>query len=275
MLREAGEFPHAEACAVFAGRGTANVGAASVVLPNGAASVVVESTLESHLLMDVKFDVDLFTNDAKFYRVSTSPPLSHARDVSSLAAVYDSRATLTSGYSGNAALFDGESALVSLTPNRLLPDGVDITGATICFWMRRLSSLDTLYPTLFAIGDAFALRFYAFYQDVSMVANGDTVRASGWLSQSAQPGLAWAHVCASTASGGRSVLYFNGTRVGESAVTQSWTGLTSSAVASVGGTGDPGVTSGGHDRGFGGMVDELRYWGRQLSDSEVRAVYGV
>jgi len=275
MLQEVGDFPHSEACLVYGGKGTARTPASSVILPNGDASVVVENTLHSHLLMDVKFDVDLFTNDAKFYRVSTSPPLSHARDVSSLAAVYESRATLTSGYSGNAALFDGESALVSLTPNSLLPDGVDITGSTLCLWLQRIGAYDTLFPTAAGIGDALALRRYAFYSDVAGAVNGVNVRGDAFLSTNAHPGLSWCHFCISAAPGGFAMLFMNGSLVGRSSATQTWTSLQSSASFAIGGSGDLAVVATGHDRGFKGAVDSVLVWGRQLSSAEIAVVAGV
>jgi hypothetical protein len=275
MLQEVGDFPHSEACLVYGGKGTARTPASSVILPNGDASVVVENTLHSHLLMDVKFDVDLFTNDAKLYRVSTSPPLSHARDVSSLAAVYDSRATLTSGYSGNAALFDGESALVSLTPNSLLPDGADVPASTLCLWLKRTGAVDTLFPTAAGIGDALALRRYAFYSDVTGAVNGVNVRGSAFMSTNAQPDDAWNHFCVSAAPGGFAYLYLNGTRVGASSSTQTWTSMQSAASFAIGGSGDLAVVATGHDRGFKGAVDSVLVWGRQLSSAEIAVVAGV
>jgi len=275
MLQEAGDFPHSEACMVYGGKGTARTPASSVLLPNGDASVVVENTFESHMLVDVDFDTDLLTNAAKFYKTSTEPPLSHAKDVSTLAAVYDSRATLTPGYAGQAAHFDGESALVLQTPNALLPDGADVTGATLCLWLKRDAPLHTLYPTAAGIGDALALRRYAFYQDESAVVNGFNVRGSAFMSTNAQPGLSWCHFCVSAAQASFAMLYMNGSLVGKSASTQTWTSLQSSALFAIGGTAELAVVAGGHARSFKGVIDEVKLFGRQLSSAEIAAVAGV
>jgi hypothetical protein len=182
---------------------------------------------------------------------------------------------MRAGYAGTAALFDGESALVSLTSNALLPDGVDVTASTLCLWLKRTKSIDTLYPTAAGIGDALALRRYAFYLDESGAVDGVNVRGDAFLSTNAQPGDAWTHFCVSAAPGGFAYLFLNGTRVGRSTAVQTWTSLQSAASFAIGGTADLNVVASGHDRGFKGAVDSVRLWGRQLSADEVAAVAGA
>jgi len=265
-----GEFPKHESVVVYAGSDNAAHGGSTADAMVDADSLAITETLGSHRSFAFSFDSDLSRNDERFHVGLTAPALSHAADVAAYAATSPSRARLVaSGYRGQAARFDRHSVLVMQTsPQQFLVDGADRTGSTLCLWAFEELPIDTLFTTLGGFGDAFALRFYAFYSDVSATILGANVRAT-------TPSLAhpsgWTHYCTSTAIGGQSVLYVNGTRV----VSAPFDGaaLTPTVPFAVGGSVQPEVIALGTDRGFGGLIDSVVGWARQLSDVEVLQVF--
>jgi hypothetical protein len=270
MLNVAGSFPRAERCVVYLGKSTNTRGVADVRV--NVDTMAVDGTWRSTTTLATSFENGLLQTDEKFFPSFSAPSLQHARDFTGFASKFATRAFLGPGHEGDAAWFSRDAALLLPTDaNAFLPDGIDVTGLTACFWMQRQQPLDTLHPTLLSIGDAFAIRYFSFYHDIVVVVDGVTTRGRTTADQqSAQPGTAWTHVCGSTAPGGLTALYINGAKVTTSTAPTLWTTLTTTTRFSVGGDGDAALT---YDRGFGGRVDDVMVFGRQLSDAEVGSVF--
>ena len=266
-LSLAGEFPKPELCTVYAAK-DAN-GQISNVLVN-TDSLVVSDTLGSHQTMGFDFETTLFKNDVRFHVGFEAPGLTRANEIVAYSAASPSAAVLSAnGYHGSAASFDRHSALVLQSSESFLLDGQSLTGQTQCLWMKRTLALDTLYTTVGGFSNAASLTYYAYFAELSF-----TTAATGALraTPAADPGTNWAHVCVSIGIGGLEKLYVNGTLLASRAT--SYTTVATSLPFAVGASIDPAVfTATANDRGFGGLVDEVKVWGRQLSDSEVAHVY--
>ena len=265
-LSIAGDFPHVERCVVYAGRDD-DGDVAGVFIDSG--SIRISETVFSHRTFSFDFDDGLFTNSVRFHVGFEAPPLVHASELALYATASPSKATLVSGKVGHAAYFDRHAALILKTSQAFLTDDSSITGFSLCLWAKRTLAIDTLYTTIFGIGNDIALAYSAYFSDVSFTTNGAELRATN--TSTAEPGLDWTHFCVSAARGGHKILYVNGRRVGSERLHSN---LTSLHPIGFGANIDPAlflVT--GNDRGFGGIIDEINGWGRQLDDNEVFTVY--
>ena len=270
MLNVAGQFPRAERSVVYLGKAANTDTPLSNVLVD-MNSVRVEETAMSHLTIQATFDNGLLTTDERFFQGFDAPSLQHGRDVIGESTKFASRAALASD--GRARFNRDAALLLTSSTSKFLPDGLDVTGLTACLWARRELSLDTLNPTLVSFGDAFAIHYFLFYDHLAVTVDGVATRGQTLAEQQrANPGTDWAHVCASTAPGAYTILYINGSRSASSPSTATWTTLTTSAKFAIGGNGDPAEA---RDRGFGGLIDDVMVFGRQLSDVEIKNLAGL
>ena len=267
-LSLAGEFPHAEPCIVYAGKGS-NGNVAGVFID--ADSIRIQNTVFSHRLLSFDFDAGLLTNSIRFHVGFEAPSLTHASEIAAYAQSSPSKAVLTSdGYAGRAARFDRRAALVLQSSESFFVDS-DFSGWTLCLWAKRELELNTLHTTLAGFGSEAAINFAAYFNDLAFSTPDHQLRAAP--PSAGEPGSHWAHVCASLAVGGRKILYLNGTRVASAPA-----GAIAPAThpLGLGASLDPQIyESSGSNRGFGGVLDEVHAWGRQLSDYEVRLVFGA
>ena len=266
-LALAGEFPKPELCTVYAAK-DANGEISNVLVDTD--SLMISDTLSSHQTMGFDFDTTLLKNEERFHVGFEAPGLTRANEVGIYATASPSAAVLsTDGYHGSAASFDRHAALILQSSESFLLDGQSLTGHTVSLWMKRTLALDTLYTTIAGFANAATLSYYAYFAELSFA-----TAATGALraTPAADPGASWAHVCVSIGIGGLEKFYFNGTLLASRAT--AYTALTASLPFAIGASIDPAVyTATGNDRGFGGLIDEVAVWGRQLSDAEVAHVY--
>jgi hypothetical protein len=263
-LALAGEFPHNEKTVLFAGKGS-NGGIADVFMDMD--SLSFSNTADSQQTMDFKFDPGaMMTNSIRFHVGFEAPSLVHASQLAAYAASSPSTAVaVATGYDGGGVEFDRHAALVLQSSEEFL--GKEFT---LCVWMKRTLPLDTLFTTIGGFGEAFVVHYAAYFLDVSLGVGNEQLRASP--TTLAEPGTSWTHVCASYAVGGLRVMYINGTRVGSSP--HAAPPVSSQLPFAIGGSLVPTVfQQTGNDRGFGGIVDEVEAWDRQLSDTEVSRVF--
>jgi hypothetical protein len=266
-LSLAGEFPKPELCTVYAAK-DAN-GQISNVLVN-TDSLVVSDTLGSHQTMSFDFETTLFKNDFRFHVGFEAPGLTRANEIGIYSTASPSATVLSAdGYRGSSASFDRHAALVLQSSESFLLDGQSLTGHTQCLWMKRTLPLDTLYTTVGGFANAASLTYYAYFAELSFVtAATSALRAT----PAADPGTDWTHVCVSIGIGGLEKFYLNGTLLASRAT--SYTTVATSLPFAIGASIDPAVFAAtGNDRGFGGLIDEVAVWGRQLSDSEVAQIH--
>jgi hypothetical protein len=278
-MNMAGRFPRFERLAVYAGSsGSGNMPIATgmQVKPS---SVVVEDTLGSHKHFAFSFDdaSDLLANSVKFAMGFEGPALAQGNSLPVYAPGSPNAVTSTAnGYSGRAAVFDKFSILVlNVEEDEFDLDGTLNSGITICLWMRPTSPIDTLFTTLAGYGATAVLHYYAYFSDVSMSIDGTDTRAQPRSSGELSGVAPWDHFCGSSALGGKTRLYRNGVRVG---VRDSGMDLPTEFQGrfAIGASSDLSVyNQTGNDRGFGGHLDEVIVWGRQLSDAEIAQVHGA
>ena len=228
-------------------------------------SIVFSNSLSSQLSMDFKFDTnDMLKNSIRYHVGFEAHSLIHASQTLEASISSPSTAVSTpNGFHGYGISFDRHSALVlRSSQNFLTPE------FTVCAWAKRTLPLDTLFTTLFGFGEDFVVHYSAYFSDLSLGIGDSQLRASP--TSLATPGLEWTHVCASTARGGNAIFYMNGTRV---AATKLVEDVSSNGYFSIGASIEASVyATTGNDRGFGGVIDEVKGWARQLSDSEIRNV---
>ena len=284
----AGAFPPFERVAIYAGSsGAGGTALANVALD--AQSVSYHSLVDSHLHFAFDFDdaSDFLANSARFGVGFDGPPLTQG-DADPLYAAASPHAVVQAPESGSgsgnnrsgfAASFDKRGMLLATTDDPALAlDGVTNAGITACLWLYPNTPRDTLFTTLLSFGSSFALRFYAYFDDLSaMVDDADTrahAVADGEIADSV-----WTHACASSAQGGKTVVYVDGERIGSSGLDAAGAVVAPpvefDGPLSVGASSDLSVFNAtGNDRGFGGLIDDVAVWGRQLSDAEIRDVHG-
>jgi hypothetical protein len=267
-LSLAGEFPRPEPCVVYAGKDD-NGNIADVFVY--ADSLRVAKTVFSHRTFSFDFDDGLLSNSVRFHMGFEAPSLTHASEIAAYSDASPSKAVLTAaGYAGSGAEFDRHSALVLQSSEGFSVDGDVLTGFTLCLWMKRTLPLDTLYTTIAGFGSDVVVNYAAYFADVAFATRANQLRASP--TSLADPKTHWTHVCASGAPGGNKILYINGTRVAAAELAPDT--LVTSSLFALGANIDPAVYAAtGNDRGFGGVIDEVNGWGRQLSDREVEQVY--
>jgi hypothetical protein len=262
-LALAGEFPHHERTVLYVSKDN-NGNIAGVTVDMG--SLQFHNSVDSQKAFEFNFDTGAFLKNSIRYHVGfEAPSLAHASELEAYAAASPSTAlSIPYGYKGAGAGFDRHAALVLQTSEEYLKQQL-----TLCLWMKRFAPIDTLFTTLAGFGEDVVLHYAAYFSDVSFGVGDDQLRADP--TPLAEPGTRWAHVCASYATGGLRILYVNGTRVGSSM----HTGQVSSQLPfAIGASLDPTVFhQTGNDRGFGGVLDEVDAWARQLSDAEVRTVF--
>ena len=269
-----GDFPPYERVCVYMGSvGAGNIGIANVnVDPR---SVTYDGTLSSHKHLDFKFDDqgDFLRNTAKFGIGFDGPPLTQANSNALYATASPNTATRVAGRSTTnyAASFDLHSML-TLSTDLFVVDGIQNDGLTGCAWVNPTLARDTLFTTIFGCGDAFAMHYYAYFDDISVLVDGTETRALPHASANTEL-FTWAHFCVSfSTTGGHVRLYKDGQLVGSAVSTLDTFGC--SAPFSVGGSTDlESQALTGNDRGFGGMIDDVAVWTRQLSDQEVLQVF--
>lgn len=265
-LSLSGEYPRSEPCIVYAANDANDqVSNARLLLD----TLSIESTIHSHKLFEFDFESGLLKNLVRFHVGFDAPGLTHAADVAAYAVSSPSKAVLVAEAGGTVAKFDHHAALVLQSSADFLPNGDNIGDVTLCLRTKRIGPLDTLFTALAGFGEVFALRYYAYFNDIALATNGHDVRATP--SAAAEPSAdSWTHVCGSTAAGGRAVLYVNGVRVGSAPAPA----LASTQLPlSIGAVVDPVVVERTGNRGFGGLIDDVVGWGRQLSDFEVAEVF--
>lgn len=266
-LSLAGEFPHSEPCVVYAGKDN-NQNLAGVFVD--IETIRIQGSIFSHRTFSFDFDDGLLANAVRFHVGFEAPSLTHASEIALYSGSSPSNAVVAPGYMGSAASFDRHAALVLQSSQEFLIDDDSITAFTLCLWVRRTMPLDTLYTTIAGFGGDVALNYMAYFKDVAFATHQHQLRANP--TSAAEPGLYWTHVCGSAAPGGNKILYINGTRVGTAPFVTN--DLESTHPFAIGANIDQQVyQSIGNDRGFGGLVDEVHGWGRQLSDREVMRVF--
>ena len=272
-LSLAGEFPPYERVVVYMGStGAGNIDLAfAKVDPE---SVIFEDTLSSHKHFQFSFDdTDFLRNSATFAIGFNGPSLVQANTNQIYATASPNTVVKTTGRSATnyAAAFDKQSMLILETENTLFdPAG----GLTVCLWMKPTVARDTLFTTLASYGSSFAVHYFAYFGDISvMVSNEDTRGAPSTAGLAAND--AWSHFCGSFAVGGTTRLYKYGQLIGVG-VNDVQLPLSWNAPFSIGASTDivsQNVT--GNDRGFGGLIDDVLVFGRQLSDAEVLKVFSL
>jgi len=278
-MNMAGRFPRFERLAVYAGSsGSGNMPIATGIQVKPS-SVVVEDTLGSQKHFAFSFDdaSDLLANSVKFAMGFEGPALVQGNSLPAYAPGSPNTVTSTAnGYSGRAAVFDKFSVLVlDVDLDEFELDGTRNAGITTCLWMRPTSRIDTLFTTLAGYGATAVLHYYAYFSDVSMSIDGTDTRAQPRSSGGLSGVAPWNHFCGSSALGGKTRLYRNGVRVG---VRDSGLDLPTEFQGrfAIGASSDLSVyNQTGNDRGFGGYLDEIVVWGRQLSDAEITQVHGA
>jgi hypothetical protein len=266
-LSLAGEFPHHERQVFFASKSNNINGQPTGVLMD-LDSIRIKGGIRSHQTMDFRFEAnDLLKNSIRYHVGFQAPSLSHASQLASYATASPSTAIATTpGHAGGGVVFDRHSALVLQTSEVYLTQCF-----TTCVWMKRTMQIDTLYTTILGFGEQLVLHYEAYFDDISLKLGDQTLRAAP--TSLASPGTYWSHMCVSVAPvGGEAVLYANGTRVG-SAMREQQTAAPNVPFA-VGASIDPTVfQQTGNDRGFGGVIDDVKAWARQLSDFEIHQVF--
>ena len=140
----------------------------------------------------------------------------------------------------------------------------------MCLWVKPTLPKNTIFPTLMGYGDELSIHYSAYFDDVSFHVNGAELRAAS-ASAASPPMHRWTHFCASVARGGRAHLYVNATLVATSESAQALPVLASPF--GLGGSADIGVMSStANQRGFGGNLDSVKVWARQLSHLDVQSV---
>jgi len=265
-LSLAGEFPYSERQVFFASKSNNNGPPTGVLIDLD--SIRIQGGIRSHQTMDFRFEAnDLLKNQIRYHVGFEAPSFSHASELPSYAAASPSTAVSAPGHTGGGVVFDRHSALVLQTSEIYLTQCF-----TTCVWMKRTLPIDTLYTTILGFGEQLVVHYEAYFDDISLkLGEEQTLRATP--ASLAEPGNYWSHICASVAPvGGHAVLYANGTRVG-SVLREHQTAAPSMPFA-VGASIDPVVfEQTGNDRGFGGVIDEVKAWARQLSDAEIHEVF--
>jgi hypothetical protein len=266
-LSLAGEFPHNERQVFFASKSNNNNGPPTGVLMN-LDSIRIQGGLLSHQTMDFRFEAnDLLKNHIRYHMGFEAPSFSHASQLASYATASPSTAVATtSGHTGGGVVFDRHSALVLQTSEVYLTQCF-----TTCVWMKRTMPIDTLFTTILGFGEQLVLHYEAYFDDISLKLGDHNLRATP--TSLAEPGTYWSHFCVSVAPvGGHAILYANGTRVGS--VLRDHQTAAPNVPFAVGASIDPVVfEQTGNDRGFGGVIDELKSWARQLTDAEIHDVF--
>ena len=271
-LSNSGSFPKYERVAVFCGSsGAGGIGTADIKFKPS--SVIVSNTLDSHKHFGFEFDSQesFLHNSVKFGVGLEGPPLVQANSLAGYATASPNSAILDA--SAQAASFDQQSMLL-FDPGSAASfhiDGSFNSGLTLCFRMKETMQVNTLFTTLAGYGSEFVIRYYAYFNDISVSLQGVDTRAfSG--SDALASTVEMTRFCASSAFGGKTKLYKNGALVG---VGQAGiqAAIPHQTLFSIGASSDLTVfTSTGSDRGFGGLIDTVALWGRQLSDLEIQSV---
>jgi hypothetical protein len=271
-LEMAGDYPRYERVGVYLGRAHANGNIASnfQVIHSSFTSA---STVDSHKILGFDFDsTDLLANSVKFAIGFAGPALTQANALAAYASASPNAAIAVSGYaSAGAAYFDRHAMLVLQADETALElDAVQNPGMTMCAWAKPTLPKNTLFTTIAGYGDELSIHYSAYFEDVSFHVNGAELRATP-TSAAVPPMHAWTHLCASVARSGRAHLYVNGTVVATSDGSQAVPVLASPF--GLGGSADLAIIQQtGNNRGFGGEIDGVRVWGRQLSHAEVAAL---
>ena len=258
-----GEFPRNEKTVFFAGNDN-SLQVSNVLLDTH--SIAFANSHVSDLTMHFNFDsTDILKNSIRYHVGFEAAALTHASQISEHAISSPSTAVSTpNGFRGSGVLFDRHSALVLQSGEKFL--NLD---HTTCAWFKRTLALDTLFTTIFGFGEFFVVHFAAYFSDVSLGIGDLQLRATP--TSVATPGSKWAHACASFAVGGSAILYINGTRVATAPLVQ---GVSPTVHFAIGASIDPSVYAAtGNDRGFGGIVDDVKSWARQLTDDEIHVEY--
>lgn len=155
--------------------------------------------------------------------------------------------------------------------NRFVLDGAINQAITVCLWFYRTGAFDTIFSTI--VDGVGTLRFYAFFDDVSLRPHGSYYDVRATPPERAnipQTPREWRHICAGASLTEPAKLWIDGELMSNE--TEIYASAAPAARPfAVGGSSDLGLWASnvGVNRGVAACTAEHAIWGRMLSNSDV------